>query len=183
MLPYEPGRQRIWPVRGVLAGFGGFAGAPELAPVPDGGLQVCGCAWSGGGGGVASPVVQELAEVVDGGQELDLGVGGVAAAVVEVAAEPGEELGEGGLDEGGAAPAEALAGRGGQPGGHLLPAGGQGAGGAGAAGLDGLAADRDQEHQVVQLGEAGGGGVAVIGQPGADPPGQAGQLAVGDGGR
>ena len=51
-----------------------------------------------------------------------------------------------------------------------------------AAGLGGLAADRDQQHQVVQLGEVGRGGVPVVGQPGADPPGQAGQVAVGGGG-
>jgi hypothetical protein len=57
-------------------------------------------------------VVQQLAEVVDGAEQLDLGVGGVAAAVVQVAAEPAEELGEGGFDEGGATLVQALAGRG-----------------------------------------------------------------------
>ena len=54
-----------------------------------------------------------------------VGVDGVAAAVVDVAAEPGEQLGEGGLDEGGAALVQLLAGRGGQPGGHFLPPGRQ----------------------------------------------------------
>ena len=45
---------------------------------------------------MASPVVQELAEVVDGGQELDLGVGGVVAEVGGVPAQPAEQLDEGG---------------------------------------------------------------------------------------
>src|SRR5260370_4932376 len=82
-----------------------------------------GCGWSGGGGGLPSPMVQELAEGVGGAQELDLGVGGVAAAVVEVAAEPAGELGASGLDEGGAALVQVPAGRGGQPARHLLLAG------------------------------------------------------------
>ena len=53
------------------------------------GWRVAVCAWSGGGG-VPSLVFEELGEVVDGAEELDLGVGGVVAAVAEVAAEPGE---------------------------------------------------------------------------------------------
>jgi len=82
-------------------------------------VGVLGC-WSGGGGEPAA-VIQELGQVVDGAEELDFGAGGVAA-VEEIAAEPGEELGEGGLDEPGAAPVELLTGRGGEPGGHFLPA-------------------------------------------------------------
>src|SRR5580693_3055788 len=120
-------------------------------------LLVYGLRWSGGQGGVASPVIQELGEVVDGGQELDLGVDGVAAAVVDVAAEPGEELGEGGLDLGGAAGVEALAGRGGEPGGHFLPSRGHGGTAVAAAGLGGFVADRDRQHQVVQFFEGGRG--------------------------
>src|SRR5512138_3131827 len=96
---------------------------PDAVRARDGqGLPVCGCAWSGGEAGLPAPEVQELAEVVHGARQLDLGVDGVAAAVVDVAAEPGEQLGEGGLDEGGAALVQLLAGRGGQPGGHFLPA-------------------------------------------------------------
>jgi hypothetical protein len=53
------------------------------------GWGVAVCAWSGGGW-VPAPVFEELGEVVDGAEELDLGVGGVVAAVAEVAAEPGE---------------------------------------------------------------------------------------------
>src|SRR6516162_104593 len=104
-----------------LPGWGVLAGLRGMLE------RRAGCGgWSGGEGGVPAAVVQELAEVVDGAEEFDLGVGGVAAAVVEVAAEPGVELGERGLDQGGAAPVQLLAGRGGQPGGHLLPARGQG---------------------------------------------------------
>ena len=113
---YEPDRQRIGPVRRVLAGFRGLRVCRSLRRTADGGLLVYGCAWSGGEGGGALPVVQELAEVVDGAEQLELGVGGVAAAVAEVAAEPGEELGEERLYLGGAAFVQALAGRGGEPG-------------------------------------------------------------------
>src|SRR6516164_10202066 len=103
------GRRRA----GLPGGFAGVVGCRDGRQAGAG----RGCAWSGGQGGVPAPVVQELAEVVDGAEEFDLGGGGVAAAVVEVAAEPGVELGERGLDQGGAAPVQLLAGRGGQPGG------------------------------------------------------------------
>src|SRR5512140_2242079 len=89
-------RRRAW---ASPAGLDGFAGMLECR---DGWRVAAGCAWSGGGE-LPAPVVQELGDVVHGAQQLDLGVDGVAAAVVDVAAEPGEQLGEGGLDEGGAA--------------------------------------------------------------------------------
>src|SRR5580700_9864095 len=76
------------------------------------GWRVTVCAWSGRDGGrVPASVFEELGEVVDGAEELDLGVDGVVAAVVDVAAEPGEQLGEGGLDEAGAALVQLLASR------------------------------------------------------------------------
>src|ERR1700729_3977652 len=90
---------------------------PERRPGGAGTAGGLGCAWSGGGGGgVPAPVFEELGEVVDGAEELDLGVDGVAAAVADVAAEPGEQLGEGGFDEAGAAFVQFLAGWGGEPG-------------------------------------------------------------------
>src|SRR5262249_20004258 len=127
---------------------GGWGGRPGAGPGGHAGVaswragrrRVAVRAWSGGGGGwVPAPEVQELGEVVHGAQELDLGVDGVAAAVAEVAAEPGEQLGEGGLDLGGAPLVQFLPGRGGQPGGHLLPPGRQRAAAGAAAGLGGLA--------------------------------------------
>src|SRR5438874_6117928 len=160
----------------------GMPGCRPAAGTAGGRLPGCGCAWSGGGK-LPAPEVQELGDVVHGAQQLDLGVDGVAAAVADVAAEPGEQLGEGGLDEGGAAFVETLAGRGGQPGGHFLPAGREGAAGVAlAAGLAGLAVDRDEQQQVLQGLEVRGGGVAVVSQPGPDLLADPGQLAVGRGG-
>src|SRR6266699_3451414 len=122
-------------------GFRRHAGAPSRRGWN--GWRVRVRAWSGrGGGGVPAPVFEELGEVVDGAEELDLGVDGVVAAVVDVAAEPGEQLGEGGLDEAGAALVQLLAGRGGQPGGHFLPAGRERAAAGAPAGLGGLAGGR-----------------------------------------
>src|SRR5438105_5030634 len=138
--------------------------------------------WAGSGGGGALPVVQELAEVADGAGQLEFGAGGVAAAVAEVAAEPGEELGEERLYLGGAAFVQALAGRGGEPGGHVLPAWRQRGAARQPPGLGGLAVDGDQQQQVLQGLEVRGGGVAVTGEPGADLPAQPGLVAVGGGG-
>jgi hypothetical protein len=59
---------------------------------------------------------------VGGGLQVQLG-GDHVAAVVQGAAEPGEQLGEDGLDDGLALPVEGLALGGGQLGGHGLPAG------------------------------------------------------------
>src|SRR5260370_191587 len=85
-------------------GFGRHAGPPSDTWQGWDGWRVTVCAWSGRGGGrVPAPVSEEPGEVADGAGELDLGVDGVVAAVVDVAAEPGEQLGEGGLDEAGAA--------------------------------------------------------------------------------
>src|SRR5512140_2000013 len=108
----------------------------------DGWRVAAGYAWSGGGE-LPAPVLWQLGEVVHGAEQLERGVGGVAAAVVKVAAEPGEELGEERLHLGGAAFVQALAGRGGEPGGHVLPAGRQRGASRQPSGLGGLAVDGD----------------------------------------
>src|ERR1700683_2236226 len=67
----------------------------------------------------------------------------------------------------GRARVELFPGGGGEPGSHCFPAGRDGGGFSGASGLGGFGADRDQEQEVVQGGEIGGGSVAAVSEPGA----------------
>jgi hypothetical protein len=57
MLPYEPGRQRVWPVRRVLAGFWGFAvcRSPAGRRTAAAGLRLCLVRWRGRGGVAGGP--------------------------------------------------------------------------------------------------------------------------------
>ncbi len=87
---------------------------------------------------------EEFAEVVNGAEELDLGVDGSASAVVEVSAESLEELGEARLDESAALAVLGLAGRGRQAVGHGLLACGGGLALRGESCLVSLAGHRDQ---------------------------------------
>jgi hypothetical protein len=97
-----------------------------------------------------------------GGPQVQFQVG-LVAAVVQVPTQPGEQLGEDGLDDAGPLLVQGPALGGVQPGGHLLPRMHHGGGGVAfgaAAGLPGFADDGD-----VQLGLAAGGEVASLAYP------------------
>ncbi|MFE7245457.1 hypothetical protein [Streptomyces sp. NPDC057582] len=89
-------------------------------------------------------MAEQLVEVVDRAEVLDLCVDVLAPAVVEVAAEPLEELGESWLDRSAALTVLGSIGRGGEAGGHGVPADGRAVGHASGEQCDGPFPDRER---------------------------------------
>ncbi|WSM52216.1 hypothetical protein OG963_00240 [Streptomyces sp. NBC_01707] len=123
-------------------------------------------------------MLDQFVEVVDRAEELDLGVHGPAAALAEVAPESLEELGEPRLDQGTALTVLGPSCRGGEAGRHVLLAGRGLLAFRGEACLVGIAGDREQQWEVSEGLEGGGGSVPAVGEPELDVSGESCGLVI-----